>query len=95
LRASTSIGSTRPSASARPELLIAADATSACISITARCGGFSPRATASRERAANASACGRVLSKCSTSKPAASSPSRVCCGVARKLAALVAAHGVG
>ena len=71
LRASTSIGTILASGEPRARVFaMACVASSPWISMTARCGGFSPRSTIARERAPNSSAWSSVLCNRRTSKPA-------------------------
>lgn len=94
-RARTSMGMIRPCERPRDVFAMAWLAIPPWISMTARCGGFSPRSTIARERAPNASACSRVLCNWTTSKSASSRPRRVSSGVDRKLVRALLAQGVG
>ena len=91
----TSMGITRDSAIPRELFAKASAARSPWISWTARYGGFSPRSTIARDRAANAKLFFAVLRDFKSVKPLASRPSAVSDGVARKLDSVVCAHGVG
>ena len=89
------MGTIRASERPRAVFAIAWVASSPWMSMTARCGGFSPRSTIARERAPNIRASSRVLCNRMTSNPASSKPPRVSSGVDRKLVCALAAQGVG